>query len=150
MKTNPANFRPSSALNRTPNAKRIGPPDFEMPSMMSVDWGKLGVTPPGAGKTGAMPVTEPNNALVAGQPASESVTAWSARAAPKVLAESWVTYACAVPAPILVNVTPGSDGFVPGLNVIASGIRSPYPARCIAVTSNSLGSSVRPRYAIAD
>ena len=61
-----------------------------------------------------------------------------------------MTYARAVPAPILVNVTPGSDGLVPGLNVIASGIRSPYPACCIAVTSNSRGSRVRPRYAIAD
>ena len=75
MRTNPANFRPSSALNSTPNAKRIGPPVFETPSMMSVDWGKFGVTPPGAGKTGAMPVTEPNSASVAGQPASESVMA---------------------------------------------------------------------------
>ena len=145
MNTKPANFRPSSMFISTPNAKRKGPPVFEMPSRINVVCGKCGMTAGALGASSDMPVTDPNMALVAGQPASESSIAWFASAAPNTRAEALVRYPVAWPARLDVIVTPGRAGRVPGSKVSRIGIRSPNPAALSTDASNKPTSRYRPR-----
>ena len=91
MITNPMNFAASSMLISNPKANGILAPVFVKPRITSVAIGKCGCTTGAPGSTGAIEVIEPNSASVAGHPARESAIAWSATAAPKVLADERVT-----------------------------------------------------------
>src|SRR6476646_9090426 len=132
-------------MTTNPEPSRIGAPVFEMPSMISVDMGKSGVTVVGGAISGEMAVTDPKRVFEDGKPAAESAIALRASAAPNSFALDGVTYPCATPPRADVIVTPGSAGFLPASYLITSGSRRPNPAAASAVTSNRVGSRFLPK-----